>query len=111
MCEVAGGLEHAYGVAENALGADRAGDTERARQLASDASRLADEAKARLDAVDGDATVASDPYQALVMGYLHVGQAAKALLPEWANTHGMTAEELDLARTQLGAAEAALDGC
>jgi hypothetical protein len=110
MCQIGSALETAYTTALDALAADQAGDAALAERLAGDAARQAEEAHVQLQALDAESR-RGDAYQALLEAYLRIGQGANALLPEYASTYGMTADELRRGRTALNDAEVALDGC
>lgn len=108
MCDVAGSLSAARTLVEQAAAKDASGDKAGAQQLAGQAAVLAKQGHDLLQTITSSDVMGGDTWQALLGAYLHVGQAANALLPAYANTYGMTDEELATASKQLQAATAGL---
>ena len=83
--------------------------TSLSEQLARQARSLAEQSHDRLQSITADVIRRSTGWQALLSAYLHAGQAANALLPEY-NAPAVTAGELRSARSALDeAAHAGLD--
>ena len=108
MCDVATRLVTARTLTQQAALRDADGDKDEARQMAGQARSLAQEANDQLQTVSSDNVRQGGTWQALLEAYLHVGQAANALLPDYANTYGMTGDELTAANSYLQIAEAGL---
>lgn len=108
MCDVATVLVTARALTQEASAKDGGGDKNAARQLAGQARTIAQQGHDRLKTITSDDVKRGATWQALLSAYLHVGQAANALLPEYANTYGITGEELTKASGDLQTAAAAL---
>jgi hypothetical protein len=108
MCDVAGTLSAAKMLVEQAAAKDANGDKAGARQLANEAGSLAEQGHEALRAITSTDVKQGDTWQALLDAYLHVGQAANALLPAYASTYGVTGEELATASKDFQAATASL---
>ena len=108
MCEAAGTLSTAKTLVEQAAAKDASGDKSGAQQLANEARSLAEQAHEALQEVTSADVKPTSTWQALLDAYLHVGQAANALLPSYASTYGITGEELATASNDLQAATASL---
>ena len=84
-----------------AQAADTAGEADESKVLASEAADQVKLARANLDSVIAESVRESIAWQSLLDADLHAGQAANALLPEYANTYGMTSSEIDSAIRSL----------
>jgi hypothetical protein len=93
---------------EQAAAKDASADKAGAQVLASDAAALAAQGHDVLLTITSSDVQQGDTWQTLLDAYLHIGQAANALLPAYANTYGATAEELATATRSLRAAESGL---
>jgi len=109
MCAAATQLEDARLITAKAVVADQTGQAEVAQSLAQQARATAGQGNAGLQAVISDVQRGAT-WQALFMAYLHLGQAANALLPAYANTNGMSASELTVVDAQFAIAKTALPG-
>ncbi|MGA7272578.1 MAG: hypothetical protein WB239_16010, partial [Acidimicrobiia bacterium] len=107
-CGVAGSLSAAKTLVEGAAAKDASGDKASARQLASEAAALAKQGHDVLQTITSSDVRQGGTWQALLRAYLHIGQAANALLPAYASTYGITDEELATASEQLRVAQAGL---
>ena len=103
MCQAARSLSMAAGLVAQAAVKDAAGDNVGAQGLAGDAAMLAKQADDVLQGIISSDARQGDTWQALTLAYLRVGQAANALLPAYANTYGITDEELARGWQQLQA--------
>lgn len=108
MCDVAGTLSAARTLVEQAATKDANGDKAAAQQLADGAVLFAQQGHDVLQTITSSEVKQGDTWQALLDAYLHIGQAANALLPAYAGTYGTTDEELATASEQLQAASAGL---
>jgi len=108
MCDAAGTLSAAKTLVELAAAKDANGDKPDAQQLANEAGALAAKGHDALQTVNSTDVKQGDTWQALLDAYLHVGQAANALLPAYSNTYGSTGDELARASKDLEAATASL---
>ena len=108
MCDVAGSVSAAKTLVERAAMKDADGDKAAAEQLAGEAAAIATQGHDTLQAITSSDVRQGDTWQALLRAYLHLGQAANALLPAYASTYGITDEELSTASEQLHIAQAGL---
>jgi hypothetical protein len=108
MCDVATGLITAHALAQEASVKDGSGDKDAARQLAGQARTIAQDEYDRLQTITSGEVQRGATWRALLSAYLHVGQGANALLPDYANTYGITKDELATASEDLRTAAADL---
>ena len=94
MCSAASRLEAARTVAVKAMTADGSGLAHLTQTLAHEAAASAQEGHDLLQAVSSDDVRRAATWQALLVSYMHVGQAANALLSDDAGTRGTSAAEL-----------------
>lgn len=112
MCNAAGSLSAAKTLVERAAAKDASGDKSEAQALAAQAAALAQRGHDALQSVGSSDVKRNETWQALADAYLHIGQAANALLPGYENTYGSTAEELATGSQSLRAAGSDLpSGC
>jgi hypothetical protein len=100
MCEAATTLATAQDLTQKASVKDESGDTDRAREIAAMAKSTADQAYDRLQAI-AENVQRNATWQALQSAYTHIAHGANALLPGFANTHGITTDELAAATREL----------
>jgi hypothetical protein len=108
MCAAAESLVAARTLVEQAEAKGAGGDKSRAEALATRAATLATQAHDMLQAITSGDVRSGDTWQALLAAYLHIGQAANALLPASAGTYGSTTSELAAGSRQLAAASQGL---
>ena len=108
MCDVAGTLSAAKTLVDQAAAADASGDKAGAERLGGQAALLAMQAHDTLQTVTSGEVKRGDTWQALLDAYLHVGQAANALLPGYEHVYGLKDEELAAASKALQTATAGL---
>lgn len=108
LCEIAHNLAVAAALTERAAEEDAAGDKRGAQELASDARSRAEQSHDQLQAIASDEIRHGATWQALLEAYVHLGQAANALLPGFEGTYGMTGDQLALGYPPLKTAAAAL---
>lgn len=108
MCDVATGLVAARLLTQEASVKDGSGDKDAARQLAGQARAIAQNEYDRLQTITSAEVQRGATWQALLSAYLHIGQGANALLPDYTNTYGITDNELTTASGDLQKAAAAL---
>jgi hypothetical protein len=108
MCGVAGSLSEARTLVEQAAVNGASGDTAGAQQLAGQAVELATQGHDLLHAIASSDVRRGKTWQALLEAYLHIGQAANALLPAYVGTYGITDQKLATASGQLELAMAGL---
>jgi hypothetical protein len=110
MCDVAGSLSAAKSLVEQAVAKEAGGDTLNAQELAGQAAQLATHGHDLLKTIQSSEVKSAPTWQALLNAYLHVGQAANALLPEYAGTTELATDELARASGWLESASTALPG-
>jgi hypothetical protein len=108
MCEVGGTLSTATTVAEQAAAKDADGDPAGAQQLALQAAELATHGHDLLQTITSTEVKRGDTWQALLGAYVHIGQAANALLPAYSGGYGITEQELTAASNEMRTATARL---
>jgi hypothetical protein len=108
MCDVASGLVAAHALTQEASVKDGNGDKDTARLLAGQARTIAQDGYERLQTITSGDVQRGATWQALLSAYLHIGQGANALLPDYTNTYGITGDELTTASEELRTAAAAL---
>jgi hypothetical protein len=108
MCDVASGLVTAHALTQEASVKDGNGEKDTAQLLAGQARTIAQDEYERLQTITSADVQRGATWQALQSAYLHIGQGANALLPDYANTHGITGDELTTASGDLRTAAAAL---
>jgi hypothetical protein len=111
MCEAAGDLSAARSLVEQAAAKDGSGDESGAQALAAQAAAFSQRGHDVLQSVGSSDVKRDATWQALLDAYLHIGQAANALLPGYEGS-GATAEELATGSQSLRTAGAGLSsGC
>jgi hypothetical protein len=108
ICTAATQLEDARLVTTKAILADQLGEHSISQTLAHEAHASAERGRSELQSITSDEVLRGPIWQALSLAYLHVGQAANALLPAYENTYGMSPSELATADTQFAIAKAGL---
>jgi hypothetical protein len=108
MCDAAATLTSAESLAQASVTTVERGDAATGVGLARDARDLAEQGHDRLQTITASDVRSGATWQSLLTAYLHVGQAANALLPDYAGGAEMATSELALASDALATAQASL---
>ena len=108
MCDAAASLVTAQTLTQEAITTVTRGDAAGARQIAAQAAAAARGGHDQLQTIEATDVRDSDAWQSLLKAYLHVGQAANALLPEYDGGTATATSELRLAGEAFQSAKASL---